>query len=51
MQEVPTEDQPKFFAVDLNNLPFIKPSNIEWASLVSQQNSMKENLDSVLAEQ
>ena len=51
MQELPTEDRPKFVAVDLNNLPFINLSNIDGASLVSQHNAMKENLDAVLAEQ
>ena len=51
MQEMPTEDRPKFVAVDLNNLPFIKLSNIDGASLVSQHNAMKENLDAVLAEE
>ena len=51
MQEIPTEDRPKFVAVDLNNLPFIKLNNIDGASLVTQHNAMKENLDAVLAEQ
>ena len=51
MQGIPTEDPPVFVAPDLNNIPFINLSNIDGAMLVSQQNAMKTEVESMKNEQ